>query len=622
MVIVTSDHDELSGCELRENICNFLRDNGEVLVSLTPDIVRTISEALLMDGSSCEAYYRKMLNKEEWGGSFEIAILAEMFSIGVSIYERMLNGVFYRLLGTYGCRGFDVGHHMINILYSGNCHYDSLVDGFRVNANSEGVDCCWPISIVAEEMSEYNRKIALRCKKSKNMKRRRSLISSSPRRILSEIPGNCGIPSVIASSPTLTASSRCRPFVMPRFSDPSGCDVNERRRIRKEKRDLFRQGKVRHPSVLERSGMCASDASLYLKSYNDATRFIVCAICGHEGSFTGSKTLVEYEGMIKNSGLKERFLNLTSVGAYSTAYDIIFIEELKSYFDNGLIKGLEYLCGSCCNQLKSKRGNLKSTVTDNAVYGDIEGSSSQVGSDPPCDAVSDDGEVNYGSLIPKLCLFNGLFTGSIPVELTGLTTVEESMINIYSAITKMVPAGGKHYKMKGCTCYTIINDLASVAKRLPRMPSIEDTAILRHKKDLIGKDYTYRPFTVFTALNWLKKHNHLYEKIDLVWPNDILFWQSTVCPVDIPFIEITDDDVNDYGNDSSDDELLSDVYTTNTGNFLCEFVIVIILAYFHFYCDLYLIFYFFIQVHLERKMKFCWRFPILLYPILKIYVKH
>ena len=77
--VVTSDHDELSGFELRENICNFLRDNGEVLVSLTPDIVRTISEALLMDGSSCEAYYRRMLNKAEWGGSFEIAILAECF---------------------------------------------------------------------------------------------------------------------------------------------------------------------------------------------------------------------------------------------------------------------------------------------------------------------------------------------------------------------------------------------------------------------------------------------------------------------------------------------------------------------------------------------------------------
>ena len=60
--VVTSDHDELSGFELRENICNFLRDNGEVLVSLTQDIVRTIFEALLMDGSSCEAYYREMLN--------------------------------------------------------------------------------------------------------------------------------------------------------------------------------------------------------------------------------------------------------------------------------------------------------------------------------------------------------------------------------------------------------------------------------------------------------------------------------------------------------------------------------------------------------------------------------
>ena len=175
-------------------------------------------------------------------------------------------------------------------------------------------------------------------KSQKNMKRRRSLISSSPRRILTGIPGNCGIPSVIASSPTLTASSPCRPFVMPQFSDPSGCDINERRRIRKEKRYLFRQGKVRYPSARERSGMCASDASLYLKSYNDATRFIVCAIYGHEGSFTGSKTLVEYEGMIKNSGLKERFLNLTSVGAYSTAYDIIFIEELKSYSTMALLK--------------------------------------------------------------------------------------------------------------------------------------------------------------------------------------------------------------------------------------------------------------------------------------------
>ena len=43
--------------------------------------------------------------------------------------------------------------------------------------------------------------------------------------------------------------------------------------------------------------------------------------------------------------------------------------------------------------------------------------------------------------------FLGLFTGSIPTELLSLTSVEDSMINIYSAISKVCLAGGKHYKM-------------------------------------------------------------------------------------------------------------------------------------------------------------------------------
>ena len=77
--VVTSDHDEFSGFELRENICNFLRVNGEVLVSLTPDVVESKAEAHLMDGCSCEAYYQRMLNRAEWGSSFESAFLVEMF---------------------------------------------------------------------------------------------------------------------------------------------------------------------------------------------------------------------------------------------------------------------------------------------------------------------------------------------------------------------------------------------------------------------------------------------------------------------------------------------------------------------------------------------------------------
>jgi hypothetical protein len=92
-----------------------------------------------------------------------------------------------------------------------------------------------------------------------------------------------------------------------------------------------------------------------------------------------------------------------------------------------------------------------------------------------------------------------LFCGSIPDELIGLTAVEDSMINIYSAIAKVFLAGGKHYKLKGGTCYTIINDLASVAKQLP-LPTIDGTAILRHKNSTVGKDYTYRPYTKYSQL--------------------------------------------------------------------------------------------------------------------------
>jgi hypothetical protein len=54
--------------------------------------------------------------------------------------------------------------------------------------------------------------------------------------------------------------------------------------------------------------------------------------------------------------------------------------------------------------------------------------------------------------------------------------------------------------MNSGTCYTIVNDLTSVAKKLSRMPTIESVIIIRHKNTAISKDYTYRPYTVFTAL--------------------------------------------------------------------------------------------------------------------------
>lgn len=168
--------------------------------------------------------------------------------------------------------------------------------------------------------------------------------------------------------------------------------------------------------------------------------------------------------------------------------------------------------------------------------------------------------------IPKFALFLGLFSGPVPIELVGLTIVEESMISIYSAVTKVCLAGGKHYKLKPGSSYTIINDLTSVASCLPRMPSIEDIAVMRHLKSEIGKDYTYRPYKVYAALLWLKKNNHLYAQIDLVWGDDVLYWQDTLTNVDIPFIEITDEESNEYDDESVGNSKTSDEFNTNSGN--------------------------------------------------------
>jgi hypothetical protein len=158
--------------------------------------------------------------------------------------------------------------------------------------------------------------------------------------------------------------------------------------------------------------------------------------------------------------------------------------------------------------------------------------------------------------------------------LVGLTGVEESIINIYSSVTKMFLAGGKHYKVKGGTSYTIINDLTSVAKYLPRMSSIEDTAVMRHRRTDVGKEYKYRPFRVYSALNWLKEHNHLYSDIEIIWPINVNYWQETTSPVDIPFIELTDDEDCDIDGGNVADDEVSDEYSTNTGIFclLCYYV--------------------------------------------------
>jgi hypothetical protein len=154
------------------------------------------------------------------------------------------------------------------------------------------------------------------------------------------------------------------------------------------------------------------------------------------------------------------------------------------------------LCVVCCRELKKKTRTIEAELN----IDDSDDNDGQECAISVAKNMNSHCEANQGDHIPKFAQSLGMFCGSIPSVLIGLTAVEDSKINIYSAITKVCLAGGKHYKLKGGTCYTIVNDLTSVAKQLPRMPTIDCTALMRHRNSTVGKDYTYRPYKIYSAL--------------------------------------------------------------------------------------------------------------------------
>ena len=70
--------------------------------------------------------------------------------------------------------------------------------------------------------------------------------------------------------------------------------------------------------------------------------------------------------------------------------------------------------------------------------------------------------------------------------------VETPFIKLSDEEEVEIPA--KHYKTNTGKCYTIVNDLATISKKLPRIPTIESIAIIRHKNTKVTNDYTYRPY--------------------------------------------------------------------------------------------------------------------------------
>ena len=144
------------------------------------------------------------------------------------------------------------------------------------------------------------------------------------------------------------------------------------------------------------------------------------------------------------------------------------------------------------------------------------------------------------------------------------------MISIYSSVSKISLHGGKNYTVNGAMTYTIVNDITTIANKLPRMPTLDTIAIMRYDGGRKSRDYTFRPYHVKKALTWLVTNNHLYSNIELEYPSNEN-WDEIEAIRDAPFLPLTENDLRTIDEDDDDRHRCSDDVPTNTGNCLSNY---------------------------------------------------
>jgi hypothetical protein len=297
-----------------------------------------------------------------------------------------------------------------------------------------------------------------------------------------------------------------------------------------------RRNKVLPTFVVEDSAT-TRDAKSYAMKLDDLTKFFNCALCGEEGPPMNSVNVTDCHDLLRQTNIMDVFNNITEclkTPAVGNRYDIAFAKEIQFYLPNGLLRGETMICESCHRSLRKK---LPQNQTTEMMDTDID--------------AYDTDRLRHAKQLPLDALINGMFPGHNPLELADLNTIEQSMIAQYSSITKVSLHGGKNYTMNGALSYTIVNDVTSIASKLPRMPTLESIAILRHSSGSKTKDYRYRPYLVKRALLWLQRNNHLYENITLEWPF-VHNWDDPTATGEIPFLSLSDNDVNAINENDAD----------------------------------------------------------------------
>jgi hypothetical protein len=97
---------------------------------------------------------------------------------------------------------------------------------------------------------------------------------------------------------------------------------------------------------------------------------------------------------------------------------------------------------------------------------------------------------------------------------------------------------GAHYGSSG-TVFSIVNDIHSIAAILPRIPTLNEIALMRSSDSESAAGFEYSPHKVLLALLWLTENNFMYEN-KFVCPEQSE-WQDggQTASVPVPFIPIT-----------------------------------------------------------------------------------
>jgi hypothetical protein len=367
----------------------YIRDNPAKVIWITPDVPETFAEAIAAEGYNRTDYINRMSINTTWGGMIEICAVAELYEVNISIFKR--NDDPERRYAWIGTFKYSLNHALtitLYILYTGNSHYDSLID--VVHAHTGGENICQRLTEISDIQRAKNF-----CLKDRQFEKGKDVLvteaSGRKRLACSSIRDSNSESPELKRMRTLCNEKRME----ARISRTDSPEMKKQRLVENDKSREARLKKVETTETEQRRENNAArrnaykkklnknEGDYYAKEYDEKSRFIVCAVCGTEGSQTGSILLADNENLVINCGIREEYEAYVKTSDERTTYEKIFKEEMTRHFDHGLINGLKSICVVCSSEMKIKKR-----------------------------------ATNEISHIPKLTNFKGLFTGSIPTELS------------------------------------------------------------------------------------------------------------------------------------------------------------------------------------------------------------